>query len=96
MFGDGRSLSVELDVRDLGGHLDFTRRAGASTWSRRVKAVTRGGCCGWCVALGGSGKAGACSVFCRLGCMLQRRRMFLLLLFVHFALLLFGRSGPVM
>ena len=27
--GDGRPWTVELDVRDLGGHLDFTRRATA-------------------------------------------------------------------
>ena len=27
--GDGRSWSVELDVRDLGCHSDFTRRARA-------------------------------------------------------------------
>ena len=25
--GDGRSWSLELDVRDLGGHLDYTWRA---------------------------------------------------------------------
>ena len=28
---------MELDVQDLGGHLGFTRRAGAGTLSRRVK-----------------------------------------------------------
>ena len=38
--GDGRPWSVELDVRDLGGHLDFTRRARAGTLSRRVKEAT--------------------------------------------------------
>ena len=27
--GDGKPWKVELDVRDLGGHLDFTKRARA-------------------------------------------------------------------
>ena len=40
--GNGRPLSVELDVRDLGGHLDFTRMAGAGSLSRRVKDATHG------------------------------------------------------
>ena len=30
---DGRLWKVQLDVRDLGRHLDFTRRARASTLS---------------------------------------------------------------
>ena len=38
--GDGRPRTVELDVRDLGGHLDFTRRARAGTLSHRVKGAT--------------------------------------------------------
>ena len=29
-----------MDVRDLGGHLDFTRSAGAGTLSKRVKEAT--------------------------------------------------------
>ena len=33
---DGRPWSVESDVRDLGGHLDFRKRARAGTLSRRV------------------------------------------------------------
>ena len=32
--GDGKVWKVQLDVRDLGGHLDFTRRA------RRVRDAT--------------------------------------------------------
>ena len=44
--GDGRPWTVELNVRDLGGHLDFTRRARAGTISRRAKEVTHGACCG--------------------------------------------------
>ena len=34
--GDGGFWKVQLDVRDLGGHLDFTFRARAGTLSRRV------------------------------------------------------------
>ena len=34
--GDGRPWSVELDVRDLGGHFDFARRARAGTFVSAV------------------------------------------------------------
>ena len=34
--GDGRFWKVQLDVRDLGRHLDFTKRAGAGTLSCRI------------------------------------------------------------
>ena len=40
--GDGRFWKVQLDVRDLGGHLDFTHRARAGTLSCRVKEATAG------------------------------------------------------
>ena len=40
--GDGKPWMVELDVRDLGGHLEFSCRAGAGTLSRRVKEATHG------------------------------------------------------
>ena len=40
--GDGGFWKVRLDVRDLGGHLDFTRRAGAGTLSKRVVDATVG------------------------------------------------------
>ena len=40
--GNGKPWTVELDVRDLGGHLDFTRRAGAGTLSSRVREATHG------------------------------------------------------
>ena len=33
---------VELDVQDLGGHLDFTTRAGAGTLSKSVKDARHG------------------------------------------------------
>ena len=38
--GDGRPWKVELDVRDLVGHLDLTCRARAGTLSNRVKEAT--------------------------------------------------------
>ena len=38
--GDGRFWKVQLDVRDLGRHLDFTNRARAGTLSCRVKSAT--------------------------------------------------------
>ena len=38
--GDGRFWKVQLDVRDLGRHLDFTNRARAGTFSCRVKEAT--------------------------------------------------------
>ena len=38
--GDGFFWKVQLDVRDLGGHLDFTNRARAGTLSCRVKSAT--------------------------------------------------------
>ena len=34
--GGGSFWKVQLDVRDLGGHLDFTRRARAGTLSKRI------------------------------------------------------------
>ena len=40
--GDGKPWKVELDVRDLGGHLGFTRRARVGTLSGRVREATHG------------------------------------------------------
>ena len=40
--GDGRSWTNELDVRGLGGHLDFTRRAMAGSPSRSVEDAAHG------------------------------------------------------
>ena len=40
--GDCGFWKVQLDVRDLGGHLDFTYRARAGTLSRRVGEATVG------------------------------------------------------
>ena len=38
--GDGQPWKVELDIGDLGGHLDFSWRARAGTLSERVKEAT--------------------------------------------------------
>ena len=40
--GDGGFWKVQQDVRDLGGHLDFTLRARAGTLSNRVRDATFG------------------------------------------------------
>ena len=48
--GGGGFWKVQLDVRDLGGHPDFTKRATAGTLSRRVKDATPWCCGGWCAA----------------------------------------------
>ena len=40
--GDGVFWNVQLDVRDLGGHLDFTLRARAGTLSKRICEATSG------------------------------------------------------
>ena len=40
--GNGGFWTVQLDVRDLGGHLDFTLRARAGTPSKRVREATSG------------------------------------------------------
>ena len=40
--GDGGIWKVQLDVRNLGGHLDFTRRARAGTISKRIRDATLG------------------------------------------------------
>ena len=39
---DGSFCKVQLEVKDLGGHLDFTRRARAGTLSKRVGEATVG------------------------------------------------------
>ena len=42
MSGSGSFWIVQLDVRDLGGHLDFTLRARAGTLSKRIREATLG------------------------------------------------------
>ena len=39
---EGGFWNVQLDVRDLGGHLDFTLRARAGTLSKRIREATLG------------------------------------------------------
>ena len=53
--GDGGFWKVQLDVRDLGGHLDFTSRARAGTLSGRVGKATVGVAAVWCFAFWLSG-----------------------------------------
>ena len=58
--GDGSFWKVQLDVRDLGGHLDFTRRARAGTLSKRVReAILGGGASVGAIPLGFQVKFGA-------------------------------------
>ena len=40
--GDGGFWNVQVDVRDLGGHLDFAFRARAGTLSKKVGKATVG------------------------------------------------------
>ena len=40
--GEGGFWKVQLDVRDLGGHLDFTFGARAGALSKRVRQATSG------------------------------------------------------
>ena len=40
--GGGGFWNVQLDVRDLGGHLDFTMRARSGTLSKRIREATLG------------------------------------------------------
>ena len=58
-----------MDVRDLGGHLDFTRRARAGTLSKRVKEASHEVAAVRALPL--------CFSICQLGCTLLRHRMLL-------------------
>ena len=49
--GDGKPWKVELDVQDLGGHLDFTGRAGLGLFLVGPGGHAWSGCC-WCPSLG--------------------------------------------
>ena len=95
--GDGGFWKVQLDVRDLGGHLDFTFRARAGTLSKKVGEATDGGLLqlvfyvwvfrsnwGWFVV----------SIYL-LASMLLRHLMSPPRLLVLFGLLLFERFGPL-
>ena len=56
--GDGGFWNVQLDVRDLGGHLDFTLRARAGTLSKRICVATSGVASGGALPLGFKVKLG--------------------------------------
>ena len=53
--GGGSFWKVQLDVRDLGGHLDFTLRARAGTLPKRMRDAILGSSCSWSFTLGFSG-----------------------------------------
>ena len=57
--GDGGFWKVQLDVRDLGGHLDFTLRARAGTLSNGVREATSGVASVFSFTFRFSGQAGA-------------------------------------
>ena len=56
--GDGKCWKVQLDIRDLGGHLDFTFRAWAGTLSKTVGEATVGVAAVGALPLGFSGQVG--------------------------------------
>ena len=91
--GDGRPWSVELDVRDLGGHWDFTRWTRAGTLSRRVREATYGVAAVGALPVGFQAKLGLVrGISCWLGCMLLERRVSPLLFLVPFVPLLLRLS----
>ena len=49
--GRGGFWNVQLDVRDLGGHLGSTMRARAGTLSKRIREATAWGCFQWVLYL---------------------------------------------
>ena len=79
--GDGGFWKVQLDVRDLGGHLDFTRRARVGTLSKRVWVLYL-----WVFRL--SLDWSVVSIFLQVSTLLKR-------LMSPPRLLLFGQSGPL-
>ena len=58
MSGSGGFGKVQVDIRDLGGHLDFTLRARAGTLSKRVREATLGVASVGALPLGFQGKLG--------------------------------------
>ena len=94
--GDCKPWKVELDVRDLGGHLDLTKRARAGTFSRRVKELRMGwprlihSSWGFRLSWAWFGES-----ICLLGCALLKLHTSLLRLSLPLVQLLYGPSGPV-
>ena len=94
--GDGGFWKVQLDVRDLGGHLDFTYRARAGILSKRIREATCGVASVGALPLGFQVKLGLVrGKYLLLASMLLKLLMAPLLLPVLSGLPLFGRSGPL-
>ena len=94
--GDDRFWKVQLDARDLGGHLDFTNRARAGTLSCGVKDAIAGVAVVGALPLGFQVKLGLVrGKFFLLVCMLLRPLMCLPPRLVPLGLLLLGRYGLV-
>ena len=88
--GDGGFWKVQLDVRDLGGHLDFTLRARTGTLSKRVGEATVGVASVGALPLGFQVKLGLVRGKCLPAGLHAAERLLVL-----FGLLLFERFGPV-
>ena len=80
--GSGAFWKVQLDVRDLGGHLDFTLRARAGTLSNRVRDAILGVASVGALPLGFQVKAGSGSWYVS-ACWPSCCRGFLCLLLVY-------------
>ena len=94
--GDGKAWKVLRDVRDLGGHLDFTKWAGAGTLSDRVRDAALGVVAVGALPLGFQVELGLVrGNICLLVCMLLRLLMCLLLPLAVFGLPLLGPSGLI-
>ena len=93
--GDGGFWKVQLDVRDLGGHLDFTFRARAGTLSNRVRKATAGVASVGALPLGFQVKLGLVRGIYLLASMLQRLLMSPPRQLVLLGLLLFVQFGPL-
>ena len=91
--GDGGFWKVQLDVRDLGGHLDFALRARAGTLSKRVGEATCGVASVGALPLGFQVKLVA-SIFL-LASMLLKHLMSPPRLLVLLGLRLFVQYGPL-
>ena len=93
--GDGGFWKVQLDVRDLGGHLDFTFRARAGTLSKRVGEATVGVASVGALPLGFQVKLGLVRGKYLLASMLLRHLMSPPRQLMLLGLLLSGRFGPL-
>ena len=94
--GDGGFWKVQLDVRDLVGHLDFTYRARAGTLSKRVGEATVGVAAVGALPLGFQVKMGLVrGKYFLLASMLLRLLMSPLPPLVLSGPPLFGRFGPL-